>query len=84
MTTTIRHYSDILKDIENYMSENHLINDLESLHDWQSSFSGEANFCSGTATWLYTFLIYGAYSESMCDLIEEVGSYCVARDIHFV
>jgi hypothetical protein len=59
MTTTIRHYSDILKDIENYMSENHLINDLESLHDWQSFFSGEANFCSGTATWLYTFLIYG-------------------------
>ena len=55
MTATIRHYSDILKDIENYMTENHLIEDLKSLHDWQGTFSDDGNFCSGTATWLYTF-----------------------------
>jgi len=84
MIATIRHYSDILKDIENYMAENHLIDDLKSLHDWQSTFSDEANFCSGTATWLYTFQVYGTYNESMSNLIDEFGSYCVAKGIHFV
>lgn len=49
----MRHYSDILKDIEKYLVDNNLNQDLESLHDWQKHFIEEAKFCSGTATWLY-------------------------------
>jgi hypothetical protein len=80
----MRHYLDILKDIEKYMTDNHLRRDIESLHDWQKDFTGEAEFCSGTATWLYTFQIYTTYNEALFDLIDEFASYCHSRDIHFI
>lgn len=84
MKATPRHYSDILRDIEKRMTENHLINDLESLHDWQKNLSGEVEFCSGTATWLYTFQVYTTYNESLFDLIDEFASYCDSKSIRFI
>jgi hypothetical protein len=80
----MRHYSDILNDIEKYLADNNLNQDIESLHDWQNNFIDEANFCSGTATWLYTFQVYTRYNESLMALIDEFGLYCQTKGIHFI
>ena len=80
----MRHYLDILKDIEKYMTDNNLTEDIESLHDWQKGFIKEAEFCSGTATWLYTFQVYTTYNEVLFDLIDEFASYCDSKDIRFI
>lgn len=80
----MRHYVDILKDIERYMTDNDLSQDLENLHDWQKDFANEVEFCSGTATWLYTFQVYTKYNESLMNLIDEFGSYCQSKGIHFI
>ncbi|NRF37439.1 hypothetical protein [Pedobacter foliorum] len=79
----MRHYLNILKDIEKYMNDNHLSQDLENLHDWQNDFTGEAEFCSTTATWLYTFQVYSIHYETLMGLIDEFGSYCRSKGINF-
>ena len=79
----MRHYLDILKDIEKYMADNDLSSDIESLHDWQKYLIGESKLCSGTATWLYTFQLYTEYNEALFDLIDEFASYCHSKHIHF-
>lgn len=84
MKSTVRHYSDILEDIEKHMTDNHLIEDLKKMKDWQKEFSGEAEFCSATATWLYTFQVYTTYNETLFDLIDEFAAYCGSKGIHFI
>jgi len=80
----MRQYKDILRDIEKNMVDQNLRNDLEDLHDWQKTFTTEAELCSATATWLYTFYVYADFDKSLMDLIDEFGSYCKANGIHFV
>lgn len=83
MQLTQRHYADILKDIEKQMTDHHLTDDLKSLHDWQKQFLDEAEFCSGTATWLYTFEVCTDYNETLFDLIDEFAAYCKTKGIRF-
>ena len=81
----MRHYLDILKEIEKFMTDNHLSEDLESLHDWQKQFTEEVKFCSATATWLYTFQAYTTCNEeALFELIDEFASYCSSKGIHFI
>ena len=80
----MRHYLNILKDIEKYFIDNQLIKDLTDLHDWQRGFASEVDLCSATATWLYTFQVYGNYDETLMNLIDEFGAYCHSNSIKFI
>lgn len=80
----MRQYIEILRDIERSMVNQGLSSDLENLHDFQKKFTTDAEFCSATATWLYTFQVYASYDELLMDLIDEFGSYCEVNGIHFI
>lgn len=81
----MRDYLDILKDISKYMADNGLVDDLMDLHESQKDYTDEDAFCSGTATWLYTFQAYTSCDDAVLfDLIDEFASYCNGKGIRFI
>jgi hypothetical protein len=65
----MRQYIEILRDIERSMVNQNLSKELEDMHNFQKRSTTDTEFCSATATWLYTFQIYASYDELlMCKI----------------
>ncbi len=80
----MRHYRAILQDIEQYMFNRNLKEDLEGLQAIVNSGVVEHELCSHAGTWLATFMMYCGFEEPVQDLIGEFFDYCEANSIRFI
>jgi hypothetical protein len=78
----MRDHLTILKDIEQYLSNHSLTDDLQSLQEEVQASATGGELCSRAGTWLLTFQVYSEYDQTVQDLINEFIEYCHSNGIY--